>query len=157
MNIGPELLWLLLGIAAVLAEVLAVAPGIGLLFTGLGALGVSLLLYSLPGAEISLLGQLTWFLAFTAVWAVLLWKPLKRWRMPSPHSGTYSNIVGDRATVGTEGLRRGQQGQVIWSGTLMNAELADDATLEDLPAGATVKVAAVRGNTLIVKNIPGKD
>jgi membrane protein implicated in regulation of membrane protease activity len=157
MNIGPELLWLLLGIAAVLAEVLAVAPGIGLLFTGLGALGVSLLLYSLPGADISLLGQLTWFLAFTAVWAVLLWKPMKRWRMPSAKSGTYSNIVGDRATVGAEGLRKGEQGQVTWSGTVMNAELADDATLEDLPAGATVEVAAVRGNTLIVKNIPGKD
>lgn len=154
MNIGPELLWLLLGIAAVLAEVLAVAPGIGLLFTGLGALGVSLLLYSLPGADISLLGQLTWFLAFTAVWAVLLWKPMKRWRMPSAKSGTYSNIVGDRATVGAEGLRKGEQGQVTWSGTVMNAELADDAAVQSVPAGEIVKIVAVQGNTFFVKPSP---
>jgi len=150
MNIDAEFLWLLLGIAAILAEVLAVAPGVGLLFTGLGALCVSLLLYSMPGTELSLVGQLTWFLGFTAAWAVLLWKPMKRLRMPSSKSGTYNNIVGDRATVAGTGLVKGQAGQVTWSGTLMNAELAPAATVETLPAGAVVEIVAVQGNTLIV-------
>lgn len=151
---NAEILWLLLGIAAVLAEVLAVAPGIGLLFTGLGALGVSLLLYSLPGGEVSLVGQLTWFLGFTALWAVLLWRPLKRWRMPSPHSGTYHNIVGDQATVAGEGLSAGRTGQVNWSGTVMNAVLSADAGVESVPPGAPVRIMAVQGNTLSVSPLP---
>jgi membrane protein implicated in regulation of membrane protease activity len=144
-------LWLLLGIAAILAEILAVAPGIGLLFTGLGALCVSLLLYSLPMTEVSMLGQLTWFLGFTVVWAALLWRPLKRWRMPSAKSGTYSNMIGDRATVAGSGLVKGQSGQVTWSGTLMNAAFAPEVTVETLPAGAAVEIVAVQGNTLVVR------
>jgi len=144
-------LWLLFGVVTILAEVLAVAPGVGLLFSGLGALCVSLLLYSLPDTGMSLVGQLTWFLGFTVAWAVLLWKPMKRWRMPSSKSGTYHNIVGDRATVAGGGLVKGQVGQVAWSGTLMNAELAPAVTVATLPVGAVVEVVAVQGNTFIVQ------
>ncbi len=151
MNIPAELVWLILGTLAVLAEVLAVAPGIGLLFSGLGALCVGLLLYSLPTTDFSLLGQVTWFLGFTVLWAVALWKPLKRWRMPSARGQTYSNMLGERATVAGDGLRKGETGQVAWSGTIMNAMLAPEVTVTLLPAGATVEIVAVRGTMLIVK------
>ena len=151
LSMNAAFLWLLFGGVTILAEVLAVAPGVGLLFTGLGALCVSLLLYSLPDTGISLVGQLTWFLGFTAGWAVLLWKPMKRLRMPSSKSGTYNNIVGDRATVAGTGLVKGQAGQVAWSGTLMNAELAPAVTVATLPVGAVVEIVAVQGNTFIVQ------
>jgi membrane protein implicated in regulation of membrane protease activity len=153
MNMAPELLWLALGIVAILVEVLAVAPGIGLLFSGFGALCVALLLYSLPGHDISTLGQLVWFLGFTVAWGVMLWKPLKRWRMPSSKSGTYSNMVGDRAIVINAPLTRATGGQVMWSGAIMNAELAPDSHTDTLPPDTAVEIVAVRGNTLLVKPV----
>lgn len=144
----PSLLWLLIGLAAIVLELAAVAPGVGLLFAGLGALGVGLLLSGVM-PDLSLTAQIIWFLGLTAAFAILLWKPMQRWRMPSGKGTPYNNMVGERAQVAEQGLQPGTPGTVRWSGTLMNAELAPQSP--PAPANSTVEIVDVRGNTLIVK------
>jgi membrane protein implicated in regulation of membrane protease activity len=150
---SKDFLWLLFGIVLILLEVTAVAPGIGLLFTGLGALCTALLLYSLSVHDISIVGQLVWFLAFSIFWAFVLWNPIKRWRMSSGKGAVYNNIIGDKATIAESGLKKGKGGQALWSGTRMNARLTPEDAVLDLPPGALVEIIAVEGNTLIVKSL----
>jgi membrane protein implicated in regulation of membrane protease activity len=139
--------WLAAGAVLMLMEVLLV-PGIGFLFMGLAAVITGLLVWAGVSAE-NIYGQFAWFFGFTIVWAVLLWKTLKSFRL-NPKAGQYDNIVGTDAVVHGTPLVRGVTGQVQWSGTLMNAELTDDAPGE-IPVGAKVEIAAVKGNTVFVR------
>jgi membrane protein implicated in regulation of membrane protease activity len=149
MILSPSLVWLIIGIAAMLVEILAIIPGIGVLFMGLAALSVSILVATEMGADLSLVGQSAWFFGLTVVFAVVLWKPLKRWRISSAKGETYNNMVGDKAVVVENPLQQGVMGKVRWSGTVMNAKLHQDAVTATVDA--TVEIVAVEGNTLIVK------
>ena len=140
-------IWLLLGIALLIAEVLHV-PGIGLMFAGLGAVTVSMLITTGLLAGDDTLMQFIAFLLTTSVWAVLLWKPLQQFRL-GKNKGSYSNIVGETATVNGSALTK-EGGSVIWSGTIIQAKIADDSSIEQLPSGAKVIVTELRGATLIV-------
>ena len=150
--LGSGLFWLVLGFCLVLMEIVAVMPGIGLLFAGLGALCTALLLYNIPEYAISLAGQVVWFLAFGAFWAAVLWKPMKKWRLPSGSSQTYHDMIGQEVTITGSDLTKERMGQVLWSGTVMNARLAPEDTQDALPVGSLAIIAIVEGNTLIVKS-----
>jgi hypothetical protein len=52
--------------------------------------------------------------------------------------------------VATGGLMLGKPGKVYWSGTLMNAAIAEGATQEAFFEGDMVQIADVRGNQLLV-------
>ncbi len=149
MILSPSLVWLIIGIVAMLIEILAIIPGIGILFMGLAAFSVSILVATEMGAALSLVGQSAWFFGLTVVYAVVLWKPLKRWRISSAKGETYNNMVGDTAIVIENPLQQGIIGKVRWSGTVMNAKLHQDAVTATVDA--TVEIVAVEGNTLIVK------
>lgn len=149
MLVSPSLVWLIIGIVAMLIEILAIIPGIGLLFIGLAALSVSILVTTEMGATIGLIGQCVWFFGLTVAYAVVLWKPLKRWRLSSAKSETYNNMVGDKAVVLENPLQQGVMGKVRWSGTVMNAKLHQDGVTAAVDA--TVEIVAVEGNILIVK------
>ena len=144
MILSFSLVWLIIGIAAMLIEILAIIPGIGILFMGLAALSVSILVSTEMGAGLSLVGQSAWFFGLTVVFAVVLWKPLKRWRISSAKSETYNNMVGDKAVVVENPLQQGVMGKVRWSGTVMNAKLHENITTAALDA--TVEIVAVEGN-----------
>ena len=152
--LGSGLFWLVLGFCLVLMEIVAVMPGIGLLFAGLGALCTALLLYNVPEHNISLAGQVVWFLAFGAFWTAVLWKPMKKWRLPSGSSQTYNDMIGQEVTITGSDLTKERMGQVLWSGTVMNARLAPEDTQETLPVGSLAVIVTVEGNTLIVKSPP---
>lgn len=139
------MLWLLAGVVCLAAEALG-ATGIGLLFAGLGALTIGSFLVAVP--QLSLLEQWIIFLACTTLWAMLLWKPLQKYRSGGNGAG-YKNMVGDTVFASTLGLKQGTIGEVTWSGTIMRARLADGAA--SLEPGAQATIAAVEGNTLIVK------
>lgn len=141
-----SVIWLIIG-AVFLALEAFQFPGIGLLFAGLGALVAGAAVESGLVGDDAHVVQGAVFLIATSVFAALLWKKLKAWRL-NPNTPTYSNIIGTEATVvGT--LKAGKVGQVRWSGTLMRAKLSD-GTVAELPEGAIVTVAAVEGNVLTV-------
>ena len=144
----PAIFWLLIGLCALLLEIFAIMPGVGLLFVGLGAFGVAIVL-SLGGMEtLSVLWQVLIFFGVSLAAAALLWRPMRRWQKMGK---TYHNIVGQRGVVVGTDLLPGVQGSVQWSGTVMNAELAPAAS--SIPAGKAVVIVAVHGNILVVEPV----
>lgn len=141
-------LWLLAGAVLVALEAFG-APGVGLLFAGLAAFAVALLIKAGMVDSAGYALQCVWFFGLTAAWAALLWKPMRRWRAGSGRA-EYHNIVGDSAVVAAGGLARGAVGQVEWSGTLMRAQIAVQEAAEFIEAGANVRITGVEGNTLFV-------
>lgn len=143
---SPYILWLAAGVVFFALEALG-ANGIGFLFAGMGALSVGAWLKAAP--ETPQITQYIVFFAATALWTVLLWKPLQQFRIKK--SSGYNNIIGETAYIGGSGLRKGETGEATWSGTIMKAELSGDCTVESLAGGAQAIIVAVNGNTLIVK------
>ncbi|MGH6836499.1 MAG: NfeD family protein [Methylocella sp.] len=143
--------WLGLGAFLIVFEAIT-TPGLGLFLAGIGALCTCLLVKAGIADERALGAQVAWFFGLTTFWTAVLWKPLLKFRMSSKHKDgiELNNMVGGTATVGKDGLERGQIGQVTWSGTLMNAELEASALVESLPAGALVVIKSVSGTTLTV-------
>jgi membrane protein implicated in regulation of membrane protease activity len=90
------------------------------------------------------------FTGLTALIAFILWKPLKKWRTSPSTADSFSNMVGDMATVGKGGLKKGVRGQASWSGTTMTAMIAEDAQVDSLDEGAMVIIQAVHGTMLLV-------
>lgn len=140
--------WYLLSAALFLLEALAL-PGIGFFFAGFGAISTALLL---QGGYIddTLLTQATVFCFATAIWAAILWVPLKKLRLgrgkPSPHH----DLIGRFATVAGEGLAKGHTGHAKWSGTLFNARLAERASIATAAPGEELKIIDINGSTLIL-------
>lgn len=148
MTLSPTALWLIAGVLFMAAEAFG-TPGIGMLFAGLGAITTGAAVYFGWLAEDATTAQFIVFFAAAAVFAVLLWKPLQRFRLGK--NGGYNNIVGETAYVGSSGISRDNGGEVTWSGTIMRAEMAPDAPPGRLEAGAAVVITAVHGNKLVVK------
>jgi membrane protein implicated in regulation of membrane protease activity len=149
MILPPVLLWIILGLVAVSAEIFAVLPGVGLLFVGLAGFSVAIVLATIE--NLTPVWQLIAFLGFVLLYASILWKPLKRWRMPSANSVPYNNMIGEKAVVVAADIYQGTVGKVTWSGTTMNAQLDNASTLEKVMVGQTVEITSVQGNTLIIK------
>ena len=140
--------WLILGLALLVLEV-AGAPGAGLLFAGLAAIVTSIAVHIGVVPPDGYVTQLIIFFVATAVWALLLWKPLKKFNAGRKDGG-YSNIIGETAYVGSSGLSKAG-GEVTWSGTIMKAQLARDVQAERLEAGSQVTIVEVSGAMLTVR------
>lgn len=141
--------WLIIGVVFILIEVMQV-PGIGFLFAGLAALVVGGLVSSGLIAEGSTLIQFIWFFLFTALWAAILWVPMKRLRYKTS-SESYKNIVGDIAVVIDGAIHKHSSGKVRWSGTIMKARISKDCDVEKIPDGAEVEIVDVAGSKLFIK------
>lgn len=144
----PSVLWLIAGVILCAAEVV-IGPGIGLFFAGLAALCVGMLVEGGAVDAANHLAQFAWFFALTVAWAAVLWKPLQRFRSKTK-SGGYRHMIGETAVVAGEGLIKGREGQVTWSGTIMKAELSADAA-ESVAAGMKVTIVDMQGAKLIVR------
>ncbi len=151
-------IWLLAGAALIILEVIT-APGLGIFLAGLGAMSTALVINAGIVAEESVVAQFAWAFAFTVIWIAILWKPLKNFRaagrnkLSPDDSKEHSDMVGTTAIVSKNGLARGMQGQVVWSGTLMSAVLAEQSGVDSVPEGAQVKIVSVSGTTLTVQPI----
>ncbi|HEU5047141.1 MAG TPA: NfeD family protein [Rickettsiales bacterium] len=150
---NPAYIWLTFGALLIVLEALT-APGLGLFLGGLGALCTGIIVQAGWIETASTALQFTSFFAFTILWTIALWKPLMKFRASGKGSSgsKYHNMVGDTAIVhGERGLKRGETGQVTWSGAVMNAELDASSAVDSVPAGAQVEIRSVSGNTLKVK------
>lgn len=147
----PVYVWLVFGAALILFEAFT-APGLGLFLVGLGALCTGIVIESGLLADSATALQFVSFFSFTIAWAVLLWKPLVKFRAKGKgkNAREFNNMVGDSAVVAGNGLKRGETGQVLWSGTVMNAEIDDSVQVDALLAGAQVEIKSVSGNKLKV-------
>jgi membrane protein implicated in regulation of membrane protease activity len=141
--------WLAFGVGFLLLEAFGIS-GIGLLFAGCGALTTGTLLQAGMIPEEATMMQALVFAVSTGLWAALLWKPMQKFTLRKNAPG-YSNMVGETAYVGGNGLKKGLPGEATWSGTIMNAELHESISATEIPAGAQVTIVDVVGNTLIVK------
>lgn len=139
--------WLALGVFLFTAEL--GVPGVGLMFAGFGALTVGMLLNFQIIPVDNILFQIVVFLGTSACWTFILWNPLKKLRLGKKKS-SYSNIIGEVAIVGTKELTKGSVGEVLWSGTIMKAKLADSSIKDVVESGSNVKIEDIIGNILIV-------
>lgn len=148
-GLSPHAIWFIAGAAMIAIEIFFV-PGTGTIFAGLGAITVGAILIAGWIEEVN--AQFILFFLSTAIWAALLWKPLKK-LMNSGDSG-YSNMVGNTAVVYGEPLEKGKRGQVKWSGTIMNCEISPQESTDKISPGTDVTITEVSKGILIVKQIP---
>jgi membrane protein implicated in regulation of membrane protease activity len=143
--------WLTFG-ALIIAFEAFTAPGLGLFLAGIGALCTALVIKMGIVGEASTPAQFAWWFAITVGWAGLLWKPLRKFRLHRKSRGAdvkTNNLIGEVAIVAKGGLKPGDVGQVLWSGTLMNAEL-ESSHAHPVAEGEKVQVHSISGNTLKV-------
>lgn len=140
-------IWLVAGVILLIGEM--IIPAVGMLFAGLGALTVGMLLnFNIISLEDTLLQTLVFAVA-TVLWTLLLWKPIQRLKL-GKNKTPYHNIIGETAIVGEKGLHKVYGGEVLWSGAIMKAKLAEHSDIENLESGKHVIVKEITGNTLIV-------
>ncbi len=152
MEINVSYYWFALSISLLLLEVTGV-NGIGLLFGGVaaGIVGVLVETVIIPPHAIAI--QWTIWFFITALVAIGLYKPIQKWRTNPDSRDVFNNIIGTTAKVGSGGLMLGKPGKVSWSGTLMNAAISEDSKQEAFFEGDIVEISDVRGNQLLVTNI----
>ena len=139
--------WLITGAFLIFLEI-AVIQGIGFLFAGLGAISVGAVLVTGMAKEPT--HQFILFFVFTAIWAGLLWKPLKNF-IKGKNTG-YNDMVGSTAVIYGEDLARGKTGEVKWSGAIMKCKLDTNYSLEDkIPLDTEVVITNVSQGILIVR------
>lgn len=137
--------WLVAGAVLLALEAFGI-PGIGFLFAGIAAILVGALVELTLIDPFNIVTQFGVFGLATVLFAALLWKKLKSWRV-NPNAPHYHNMVGTEAVV-TQELINDAIGQVHWSGALMRARLAGKSG--SVTVGSTVTVHEVDGNILLV-------
>jgi membrane protein implicated in regulation of membrane protease activity len=147
LNFSPVEIWFFIGIALIMIEFFI--PAIGFLFIGFGALINAIAIYYYPGLveyQISSLGIISLFCF------LVLWWPLKIFvygqKGEKANKKEFFEVVGNRVVVCKAPLHPGQSGQVAWSGTIMNARLAEnEQKIADV--GQNLYVKKIEGNVLI--------
>lgn len=146
-DIGPVEIWLVLGVICILIEFSAIS-GIGFLFAGFGALTNAILIYNFPESKDY---QIISFGILSLLWFLLLWWPLKIYvygRGNNKNLQNYFDIVGSSVKVVGQPLTPDVPGQVEWSGTILNARLANEEK-SSAEIGDVLYVQRVQGNLLI--------
>jgi len=147
MELSNLYIWLIAGVAFLIIEAIGI-NGFGMFFAGLGALFVGMVINFDLIAEDNLLQQLVIFGLSTTIWAISLWKPIKKWH--NSKKSSYSNMIGETAIVAEGGISKQNGGSVKWSGTIMKAQIADDDEAENIAEGKKVVIKEIKGNVLTV-------
>lgn len=146
-------IWFIAAAILISLEVM-LAPGIGLLFAGLGALTTGLLITLGIVDNNAVLLQVAVFLITTSIWALALWKPMKNLLLRNKAS-EYKNIVGERAKVTGNKIQKNKSGKVSWSGTELKARLDKGSIKDSVEPEEEVEILRIEGNTAII--IPVKE
>ncbi|WP_375332475.1 MULTISPECIES: NfeD family protein [unclassified Candidatus Tisiphia] len=136
--------WLIAGVICIIIE-FANIPNVGFLFLGLGGVSTAIILNNYPGL---LKYQYIIFGFASFMWLITLWYPLKFYVYKKYDKYEYSDMVGKEVVVYSNKLLVGETGQVLWSGTIMNAKLSKD-TIKSVHKGELLRIVQVDGNVLI--------
>lgn len=147
--LSPRYFWLIIAAFFLALEAFGVI-GVGMMFGGLAALLVGILIEFGLINEAEIITQMAVWFGITALCAALLYKPMKRWRTTSSSGQQYDNIVGDNAIVTESAITRDMQGKVKWSGTVMNAAIDAHSSVDHFDEGQIVKVSDVKGNLFLI-------
>jgi len=145
-SISNELLWFLSGLILLLAEF--VVPGFVIIFFGVGAWLVALLLWF--GIDISFTNQLFIFLVSSILSLVVFRRFGKKFyqaKVKTDDEQKFDDIRGEKATVTSDIVPNGVGGKVEFNGTMWNAE--SDAAIQK---GTVVEI--VERNNLMLKVKP---
>jgi len=135
-------LWLAVGLALVVAE-LATPSGFFIIFFGLGALTVGVLVAL--NVVHSLGFELLWFSILSVVY-LLVFRGRLQARFQVPPAPNVDSLIGDLAIV-QDSLSAGAVGKVEVRGSMWNAR---NTSAVSMVAGARARVASVDGLTLAV-------
>lgn len=137
--------WAVLGIGLIIAE-LAI-PAFFIVWFGLGALLVSIVLLAMP--SLSLTAQLlTWTIASVAM--VVVWFRIFKPGMHKTRIGmSDSNILGEVGML-TRDVEPFQKGQVRFQKPLVGSEVWECISDETIKSGERVKVLGIEGSFLKV-------
>lgn len=145
--------WLVTAILLMIFEVV-LGFTIVLFFSSLACFTVAGLMYFNFIALDSITVQFATFFLATTLWALILWKLLKRLVKKTPASdATATSIIGQEATITGSSLHLGKVGTVAWSGTTVKAKLVEDSAHHTLKEGTIVKIVAITDNIFIVREI----
>ena len=147
----PELIWLAVGFALIVVE-LSVAPGVGLLFAGMAGITLGGLLAFDVVSDLNFSEQLLYFCVLTVAWALVLWKPLKKYLHSS--TGSFDMYVGTNAEVVDEPLIKTNTGKVQWSGSQMRAKVHLDAQIDEIAVGQEVYIHEMKNGVMYVDIVP---
>lgn len=142
---NPGVLWVVAAVVFIIIEVSI--PGIGGLFSGVAALSLGALLILGVVHPETFVAQLAWFFGLTILWAIVLWKPLKK--MMKPSGEAYSDIIGTHAMVENR-LEKGKLGTVKWSGTTMRSRIIESSEVDFIDAGQEVWIHDKDGTVLLI-------
>ncbi|UCM85492.1 MAG: NfeD family protein [Rickettsia endosymbiont of Culicoides impunctatus] len=136
--------WLIAGIICIIIE-FANIPNVGFLFLGLGGISNTIILSNYPNL---LKYQYIVFGFASFIWLIILWYPLKFYVSKKHGKYEYSDMFGQEVQVYSNELLVGEKGQVLWSGTIMNAKLSRDS-VKSAYKGDTLRIIQIDGNVLI--------
>lgn len=146
-SLTPSSIWLIAGALLIILE-LALVPGIGFLFAGLGAISVGAGL--ITGWIEGLSSQFILFFLSTAFWTALLWKPLKSF-IAGKESG-FDDMIGSTATVFGKSIEKGKMGKVKWSGTIMKCRIDPETDgLTTIAPETEVTITGVAKGVLMIR------
>jgi membrane protein implicated in regulation of membrane protease activity len=149
LTIVSPLFWYAVGIVLIILEVSGV-QGIGLFFAGMAAVTLGAVISFDIIAVSSSLSAIALFFLFTVVWAIVLWKPLKKLSKQSKDK-KFVDLVGTEAIVDSaDGLMQNKTGYVKWSGVRMRARIAVESTESTVNSGQTVWVHGQEDGVLLV-------
>lgn len=142
--------WFILAIIFIVLEVV-LGFTIVLLFAAFASFSVGLLVTLGSLSEDSTVTQISLFFALSAVWTILLWKPLKRMLAKRSESEGVHSYIGQEVVLIDDTLEKGHIGDAKWSGTIRKIKIAEDAKELKYHSGEILKVVAVQDNLFIVK------
>ena len=144
-GISVVTLWLIAGIIFIIIEFIG-TPNVGFLFLGLGALSTAI---CLSLSSLAFKYQPVIFGVASLLSLAILWKPLKLYVYKTDNNGApYSDMVGNAVIVHSDEISTKKIGQVMWSGTIMNAKL-DEKDPNVAFKGDTLYITKTAGNILI--------
>jgi membrane protein implicated in regulation of membrane protease activity len=143
-------LWLVIGTGCIFLEIFGIT-GIGFFFGGIAAYVIAILSYStIIPLEALTLQWGAWFV-LSALLAALLWKPLRAMgKADDAATKGYSSTISGDAVVIEKDLQQGEIGKATWSGTVMNAKLAEGQHTT-ITANTTARIVGVQGNVLLLE------
>ena len=139
--------WIVLGLCLSIAELLV--PVFFIVWFGMGAMGVGLLLFAFPGLSIAL--QLIIWAVFSSILTVAWFRYFKI-RTVTAVGTSAGNAIGEIGILVSD-LCPDSRGQIRFQKPVLGSDLWECYAEQNFKAGDRVRIAAVEGNFIKVEPI----